>query len=504
MENQSNLTEQKKLRLNVKDRMILLIVGDVVLLFLSLLIAHIIWCWYDIWRFPIEARLENMPILWWLVIPWLLLSIISNSYSSENLQRLSTGLKPPIYTAVLVGFIYLLLYFVLPRDTLPRVVIVVFALVSCFLLMLWRLLHFKIFSNYRLQYKLWLIGDSTGIATCQKLINTASLHYKIVGITLEENNIEKSGEVIPTATATDNQSNHTHQNNTTSSQTNSLPKEADSPSTTVATSFPDDSDLFQLDGIVWAVQHAPTPHTLQCMQHCRECGLPIWPLPVFYETLMKRTPILFLQGWYLSFLPLQDAEWSGFYPIIKRMIDIICALFGLTILALMFPFIALAIKVTSHGPLFFSQLRVGKHGQVFRLWKFRTMIVDAEQKGAMWTQNEDARITSVGKILRKLHIDELPQLWNLLKGEISVVGVRPLTVTQCQTFQQNIPFHNLRHLVKPGLTGWAVVNYKHVNDLTGAEIRLEYDIYYVKHQAIWLDFVIMCRTVWTILTLNGL
>ena len=109
-----------------------------------------------------------------------------------------------------------------------------------------------------------------------------------------------------------------------------------------------------------------------------------------------------------------------------------------------------------------------------------------------------------GKILRKSHIDELPQFINLLKGDISVVGVRPLSVRQCEKFEQKIPFHNLRHLVKPGLTSWAVINFNHVNNLQGAKTRLEYDLYYVKNQSLWLDFLIIFRTIWTIVTMKGL
>lgn len=488
MEKNCNLQEQAKLRLSLRDSMVLLVAGDIFLLALSIVISHISWQYYDAWRFPLHIS-PQLPVLWWLIIPWILISIISNSYSSENLRRLGTSLKPPLRTTVLAVMVYLILYFILPRQMLPRFVIVFFAILSGTLLILWRLLHFKIFSHPRLAHKVWIIGDTAGITACQRLIQLDTLHYQVAGISLETYSSMSFSLSPPCVFSLEMPS--------------SLPS-LEFSANFATTSLPTDSELFGLDSIIWAKPSSPTLATLQFLQHCREMGIPILPLPVFYEMLMKRTPIKWLQGGYLFFLPLQDAEWSGFYPILKRVVDLTCVLLGSIIFIVCFPFIAIGIKLTSRGPLFFSQLRVGKHGQIFRLWKFRTMIENAETKGAMWTQNEDDRITLAGKILRKLHLDELPQLWNLLKGDIAVVGVRPLSVTQCQQFQEKIPFHNLRHLVKPGLTAWSVVNYKHVNDLEGAEVRLEYDIYYVKHQCLWLDLLIIFRTVWTMLTLNGL
>lgn len=131
------------------------------------------------------------------------------------------------------------------------------------------------------------------------------------------------------------------------------------------------------------------------------------------------------------------------------------------------------------------------------------MTVDTE-KESMWTQDVDQRITRIGKFLRKSRLDEIPQLWNVLKGELSIVGIRPLSKEQCDKFAKEIPFHNMRHIAKPGITGWAVINQGHVNTMEGARVRLEYDLYYVKYRNIWLDIFIILRTIWTVVTLKGM
>jgi len=450
-------TYDHKMRLNFAERMAVLIAGDIFLLFVSITIALWAWEWYDKLKFPGQGSLEEFPDLWWLVLPWLAISIITDSYNSNNLRQLSQGIKQPLRTTMLVTMIYIVLYFFAPKDTLPRFVIVAFGCLSCILLILWRVLHFAIFSNTKLKYRLCIVGDDAGIKEVQRLVALDPLHYEILGTMPSEEIIQSCPNI-----------------------------------------------LAHLDSIILASDHNLSGDAFQFVVQCREIGIPIIPLPIFYETLMKRTPISFMHGWYLTFLPFQDREWSGFYPLIKRIVDLVCALLGMLVLILIFPFLAIAIKLTSPGPIFFSQVRVGKNGQLFRIWKFRTMVVNAENKGPIWTENRDARITPLGNIIRKLHLDELPQIWHLLKGDVSVVGVRPITVPQCEEFYQHIQFHNLRHLVKPGLTSWAVVNYKHVNDMAGAMIRLEYDLYYVKHQSLWLDLLIILRTFWTMVTLNGL
>ena len=227
-------------------------------------------------------------------------------------------------------------------------------------------------------------------------------------------------------------------------------------------------------------------------------------MPVLFEQLTGQVPIEHIgDNWNVA-LPLDSAEAGGFYPIFKRLFDITGALVGLALFSVLFPFIALAIHLDSPGPVFYSQERIGKGGRIFNLLKLRTMVSNAEQDGhAMRAQANDARITRIGRWLRKMRLDEMPQLVNILKGEMSAVGPRPERPEHLAELDHAIPFHRLRNAVKPGMAGWAVVNYDYVDSVDDARIRLQYDLYYIKHQSLWLDTVILLRTIGHMLMLRG-
>ena len=187
----------------------------------------------------------------------------------------------------------------------------------------------------------------------------------------------------------------------------------------------------------------------------------------------------------------------------QRIASTIVALVGLLLFLPFFPFVALAIKLSSKGPIFFSQTRVGLENRTFKVHKFRTMFVDAEAKGAKWATKNDPRVTRLGSFLRKTRIDEVPQLWNVLRGEMSFVGPRPERPEFTSWLAQEIPFYNLRHMVRPGLTGWAQVRYSYGSTLAESREKLCYDLYYLKHKSMGLDFLIMFETIKTIVRRRG-
>jgi exopolysaccharide biosynthesis polyprenyl glycosylphosphotransferase len=187
----------------------------------------------------------------------------------------------------------------------------------------------------------------------------------------------------------------------------------------------------------------------------------------------------------------------------QRLASTIIALVGLLLFLPFFPFVALAIKLSSKGPIFFSQTRVGLENETFMVHKFRTMAVDAEAKGARWATKDDPRVTRLGGFLRKTRIDEIPQLWNVLRGEMSFVGPRPERPEFTSWLAEEIPFYNLRHMVRPGLTGWAQVRYGYGATLAEAREKLAYDLYYLKHKSMGLDLLIMFETIKTIVRRRG-
>ena len=185
--------------------------------------------------------------------------------------------------------------------------------------------------------------------------------------------------------------------------------------------------------------------------------------------------------------------------LLKRLGDILGALIGLVFLAPLMSGIAFCIKWDSPGPVFYRQTRVGLHGYPYVLLKFRSMREDAEEKGVKWAQLGDERVTKFGCWLRKLRLDELPQFFNVLKGEMSLVGPRPERPHFVQDLRKKIPYYDLRHTVRPGITGWAQISFQYAASLEDSHIKLQYDLYYVKNLSLWLDFTILCRTIRVVL-----
>lgn len=217
-----------------------------------------------------------------------------------------------------------------------------------------------------------------------------------------------------------------------------------------------------------------------------------WSLTSFYEARLERIPLsLVEESWLLEKIVWRESRISTF---IKAATDRVLAAALLLFLLPIWPIIALAIKLNSPGRIFYSQTRIGSNGKPFALFKFRTMREDAEREGPKWAAANDPRVTPVGRILRQLQIDELPQLWNILKGEMSFVGPRPERPEFVAQLRAAIPFYDLRHLVKPGLTGWAQLNFRYGASIQDAREKLEYDLYYVKNRSLALDIAIILKT----------
>lgn len=187
----------------------------------------------------------------------------------------------------------------------------------------------------------------------------------------------------------------------------------------------------------------------------------------------------------------------------KRFIDILVATCGLVVLCPLFLLVALLITVDSPGPVFYRQVRVGLRGRPFSIWKFRSMVQDAENAGAQWAQADDPRISRVGWWLRKTRVDEFPQLINVLRGEMSLVGPRPERPVFVQDLRKTIPYYDLRHTVRPGITGWAQVKFRYGASAEDAHMKLQYDLYYVKRLSFGIDMSVLVQTVRVMLLGEG-
>ncbi len=220
----------------------------------------------------------------------------------------------------------------------------------------------------------------------------------------------------------------------------------------------------------------------------------IYTVHSFYEETFQKIPIDVLEK---SRIIEYISKNKTFFIFLKRLLDISISLVFLIILLPFFVLISLLIKLTSKGPVFFKQTRVSMHDTLFTIYKFRSMRIDAEKDGAVWTKDDktDNRITVVGRILRKSHFDEIPQLINILRGDISFVGPRPERPEFTKMLEEEIMYYTFRHSVKPGLTGWAQINYRYGSSVEDTKEKLKYDFYYIKNRNIFLDILILLKTV---------
>ena len=235
---------------------------------------------------------------------------------------------------------------------------------------------------------------------------------------------------------------------------------------------------------------------------CKLSGVEIVDAMNFYEGITGKLMVENINpSWFIFSEGFRVTSFMRFY---KRVFDILFASIGLLLSLPFFPFIALAIRLDSRGPVFFSQERVGLNEKPFNVIKFRTMVQDAEGKtGAVWAQKDDPRVTRLGRFMRKTRIDELPQLINVFRGDMSFVGPRPERPSFVETLKEDIPYYAKRHSVKPGLTGWAQVKYPYGASIEDSLEKLRYDLYYIKNYSLLMDFVIILETVKVVLFGRG-
>ncbi len=234
-----------------------------------------------------------------------------------------------------------------------------------------------------------------------------------------------------------------------------------------------------------------------------EEGVNIKSFETYYEDATNRVPKEYLDHNFYKNINFSKNNDSQFYLFIHRIIDLTVSCFGLLAFVLLFPFILIGNLIGNRGPIFYSQERVGHHGKTFKIVKLRSMIPNAEKSGAVWAQKNDKRITAFGKFLRNTRFDEIPQFYNIIKGDMSLIGPRPERPKFVNELEENIPFYAIRHVVRPGLTGWSQVNYPYASTMEEQETKLRYDLYYIKERSSFLDFKILIKTVTTVLFFKG-
>jgi len=259
---------------------------------------------------------------------------------------------------------------------------------------------------------------------------------------------------------------------------------------------PPDEPLDENVSVVVDLRGVLSESMAQYVSSASIAGYRVRSLSDAYEEHTGRIPMVHLaEGWELA----QPVARSGYAPA-KRAIDLVLAVITAPIWLILGAVVWGAVKLDSPGSAIYRQTRLGRNNRPFTLHKFRTMVVDAEEDGPRFAAPDDPRITRVGRFLRMSRLDEIPQLWDVIRGDLSIVGPRPERPVFVEEYENTIPFYGSRHLIRPGVTGWAQVNYGYADDEAEAVEKLTYDLYYVKNSSIWLDLHILGMSIWTVLT----
>jgi len=467
--------KDRSFSIQLAEHKTILVVVDGILVLIALIIGLWLGAQRSDWIFSVE--------LIWTYLPWFLgiLGLYFFLATANDAYRLRVATDPTasliaiLKTIFFIFVLYLFIYALLPPYSLPRHFIGFFTVIAPILLLIWRRLYSLVFVIPAFRHRTIVVGAGwAGQTIANTLAKYAPAHFEVVGFVDDDPaKLQQSFEDIPVIGST--------------------------------AELKDLTGKLKVTDIVLAITRDVRGDVLASLLACYEQGLRVSTMSDLYERFTDRVPVEHIgDNWYVA-LPLDNRGQNLSYRAAKRGVDVLLALVGLAAFALLFPLLAIMIAINSPGPIFYRQKRVGRGGQVFELVKLRSMVIDAEETGrARWAEKDDARVTGVGRFLRRTRLDEVPQLWNVLRGEMSLVGPRPERPEFVAQLQTQIPFYRTRLTVKPGLTGWAQVYYDYGNSVVDALEKLRYDLYYIKHQSIQLDLVILLKTVGTILMLKGI
>lgn len=418
---------------------------------------------------------------------WFFIGYFSEVYDIKKAGQFRTALLSTFSTGLLVTLIFNFVPYIPPRLPPSRQPLLIAIFLPVLFLILGRVIYLTIFTQARFRRKLVIVGAGwAGHTIYQVLVESAQTLYEVVGFidddpALLDSRIETDYEIPGSDTA-------------------------DVFSANVLGTSKDLMDVIDrknVSTVVIAITRGINGELYQALTDCLQREVEVIPMPLLYENLTGKVPVEHIGDHWSVSMPVGQPGTRFAWHAFKRMFDLFWSAIGLIVLAILFPLIALAIKLDSKGPLFYSQDRMGRHEKIFRVYKFRSMVMNAETDSAVWAQKDDPRVTRIGKILRKTHIDEFPQFWNIFKGEMSVVGPRPERPEFIKELSGDIPFYKVRLAVKPGMAGWGLINQGYGASKRDTLDKLQYDLYYIKHQSFWLDMQILWRTVLDAVTLRG-
>ncbi|MGJ8551111.1 sugar transferase [Winogradskyella wichelsiae] len=463
------MAHKKSIHFEVSERKILLRIIDLIVVFLG---VYALSLYFDFEY--IKVSQENTVPLILLGVYITVFGTIFELYDLQKASNFDATFKNIVITASTVLLFYLLTPVLSPYLPLERIQIGYFYLVLILSLLIWRLIYINLIESPRFYKRVLLVGEISNMEGLIKALNTSDPNYKIVGFINSEASKKEAVRFkeVPEFKAKDFLKTI----------------EEEKISEILVASFDSEAII------------AEVYHDLMLLL---ERGFKIRDYTQVYEELLQKVPIQFVGKDFYKYFPFSRSNENKLYIFFQRAFDLVFSIIGLIIGLLFLPFILIGNAIGNKGPLFYMQERVGKNSKPFNIVKLRSMVVNAEQNGAEWAQKNDVRITRFGTFLRRSRMDEIPQFYNVLKGDMSVIGPRPERPFFVSELSQIIPFYETRHIIKPGLTGWAQVSTRYGSSVDDSLTKLQYDLYYIKHRSVFLDFNVFIKTLSTILYYRG-
>ncbi len=461
------------LQLRISERRWLLMAGDAISIVIAVYASLAIWVFVD--SKPLTLEFVLSQIFWFglFSVVWFILASANDFYDLQIASSLTASVQRLGLMQLQMLLLYLGIYFLSEPESLPRLFVIYYGLLSFGLITVWRFLSSVLIGWEAFQRRVLVVGTNWA---ANEIIHTIKADlsgtYAIVGVIGEKSELGKrvnGSEVVGSG-----------------------------------------QDILELviehniSELILSSTHGLNSEVFQGVMDAYERGAIITPMPLLYERMTGRVPVEGVNDNWTVILPIGQAGSLGVYPTLKRLLDLTIALLLIPLFLLVLPVAALLIKLDSRGSIFYRQTRIGLHGKPFRIVKFRTMVPHAEATtGAVFAQKNDPRVTRFGGIMRRTRIDELPQLFNVLKNEMSLIGPRPERPEHVSRLEKQIPFYRTRHIIRPGLTGWAQVRYQYGSTDEDAMVKLQYDFYYIRHQSLVLDINILIRTLGNVLQMKG-
>ncbi|PTX44052.1 exopolysaccharide biosynthesis polyprenyl glycosylphosphotransferase [Christiangramia gaetbulicola] len=463
------MSQKPLFHFEISERKVLLRLFDMVTVLLTLSIVGII---FEFDYFRIDTNNWS-----WTLVFLIYLNLFGNIFELYDLQkadRFDSVVKNVLLTTSLTVLFYMLTPFFTPSLPENRLQILFFFLSVAGALLVWRSLYISLISSPRFYKRVLVVGDSFDIKLIAESLQKSDPNYFVVGYINTDQKIRTEFERADLLRFE-------------VEELQEAIKEHHINEVVVASAYQ--------KGLMLTLYNQ--------LSELLKKGFPIRDYTHVYEEVTRRIPVQNVDKDFYRYFPFSRSNQNKFYMLVFRVFDILVSIIGILFGILISPFILIGNLLGNRGKLFYTQERVGKNGEVFKIVKLRTMTKDAEASGPQYAQKNDYRITKFGRFLRRSRLDEIPQFYNVLKGDMSMIGPRPERPVFVKELSKLIPFYETRHIIKPGLTGWAQVmaNYGDCHD--DSLEKLQYDLYYIKHRGIFLDLSILLKTLSTVLFFRG-